>query len=59
MKTKGADQAHNKRSYLKPELVKVSLTPEEAVLGNCKMEGTHGPGIGQCTVPTTCFAVGS
>ncbi len=58
MKTKRADKPQ-KRSYLKPELVTVSLTPEEAVLGNCKMSGTHGPGIGTCEVPTNCFAQGS
>jgi len=58
MKTKRADKPR-KKSYLKPELVTVSLTPDEAVLGNCKMAGTHGPGMGQCNVPTVCFAQGS
>ena len=58
MKTKRADKPQ-KRSYRKPELVTVSLTPEEAVLGNCKMAGTHGPGIGNCDAPVVCFAQGS
>ena len=49
-----------KRTYLKPELMHVSLRPEEAVLGNCKSAGTSGPAhIGDCTFPANCNSVGS
>ena len=49
-----------KRAYLKPELVQVSLRPEEAVLGNCKSSGTSGPAqAGDCTFPSHCHSVGS
>ena len=58
MKMKRSDKPQ-KRSYRKPELVEVTLRAEEAVLGNCKMAATHGPGIGNCNVPTVCFAQGS
>ena len=29
-----------KKSYRKPELKKVTLAPDEAVLGNCKQSGS-------------------
>ena len=29
-----------KKSYKKPELKKVTLAPDEAVLGNCKQSGS-------------------
>ena len=32
-----------KKPYSKPELKKITLTPEEAVLGFCKMTGKTGP----------------
>lgn len=31
-----------KKPYVKPEVTQVALTPEEAVLGNCKMTGKSG-----------------
>ncbi len=32
-----------KRPYVKPVVVAVHLTPEEAVLGNCKTASATGP----------------
>lgn len=38
-----------KKPYTKPEVRKVTLTPEEAVLGSCKISGQSGPGYsGKC-----------
>ena len=59
MKTKQEEQ--EKRPYQKPELMQVPLRPEEAVLGNCKMAGTGGPGYGnKCNAgPLVCSSTGS
>ena len=43
-----------KKPYQKPEIRKIELRPEEAVLGGCKNTGYAGPAQGTCTVPTTC-----
>jgi hypothetical protein len=48
-----------KRPYQKPELTQVSLRPEEAVLGGCKVSGTAGPGQPTCNAPAPCSALGS
>jgi hypothetical protein len=48
-----------KRPYVTPEVRKVHLRPEEAVLGNCKSGGVSGPGQPNCTLPSSCFTVGS
>ena len=31
-------------------MITISLRPEEAVLGHCKIAGSAGPGAGSCTV---------
>jgi hypothetical protein len=49
----------NKKPYAKPELKKVPLKPEEAVLGFCKMPTISGPLQGVCNSPTTCEMLGS
>ena len=43
--------------YLKPEVKKVMLRPEEAVLGGCKI--TTAGGIGNPSDCTTCNALTS
>ncbi|HUB58945.1 MAG TPA: hypothetical protein VL975_00660 [Candidatus Micrarchaeia archaeon] len=40
-----------KGAYEAPKVIRVSLRPEEAVLGHCKVTGAGGP------VATSCFAV--
>jgi hypothetical protein len=47
-----------KQKYEPPRVVKVSLRPEEAVLGNCKISGSAGPVAGSCVV-LTCMGIGS
>ncbi len=36
-----------KQKYEPPQMVTISLRPEEAVLGHCKISGSAGPGPGQ------------
>jgi hypothetical protein len=38
-----------KKPYQKPEIRKIELKPEEAVLGGCKIASLAGPGTGDCT----------
>jgi hypothetical protein len=52
---------HTKRPYQKPEIRKVTLKPEEAVLGSCKNPsgGVGGPGQATCSTPSSCSSLGS
>ena len=48
--------------YEPPKIVTISLRPEEAVLGNCKISASGtgpGHGFGGCTAPSACFTIGS
>jgi hypothetical protein len=47
-----------KKAYESPQVTKVSLRPEEAVLGACKISGSAGPVGHSCNV-TQCRAQGS
>jgi hypothetical protein len=49
------------KPYEKPLVLRVSLRPEEAVLGHCKITSSGGPasGAGSCTFPTPCPTPGS
>jgi len=47
-----------KKKYEPPQLTKVSLRPEEAVLGACKISGGRGP-IGNDCNATQCRTLGS
>lgn len=48
-----------KKPYIKPEIRKVTLTPEEAVLGNCKTTGKTGPVSSPCPSTILCYSFGS
>jgi hypothetical protein len=48
-----------KKLYEPPQIIQVSLRPEEAVLGNCKFMGVAGPGNSSCTTIPVCFSPGS
>lgn len=53
-------QTQKKRKYSKPEASRMSLRPEEAVLGHCKTGGVAGPGgATSCTPVGPCFTQGS
>ena len=47
-----------KRKYERPKLVTISLRPEEAVLGHCKMAGVSGQVGASCTT-LFCRSIGS
>ena len=48
-----------KKAYRKPEIKRVRLMPEEAVLGGCKTTGGPGEYASSCTAPSNCFTEGS
>jgi hypothetical protein len=47
-----------KQKYERPQLVTISLRPEEAVLGHCKMAGVSGQVGASCTT-LFCHSIGS
>ena len=48
-----------RKPYVAPEITRVPLKPEEAVLGACKTAGVGGPVSSDCTVPVGCSSFGS
>ncbi len=54
--TPRAERRSVKKPYVKPEMRQVSLRPEEAVLGGCKVASSLGPGQPTCTAPAPCSA---
>jgi hypothetical protein len=56
------EQADGKKPYVAPQLIAVSLRPEEAVLGHCKIAGGSGPTntAGPCDIMIAgCSSIGS
>jgi len=49
---------NNRKPYMKPEIKKVKLVSEEAVLGSCRNDLGAGPNQSQCLIPQ-CFNQGS
>jgi hypothetical protein len=47
-----------KAPYQPPTVVRVSLRPEEAVLGHCKIAGSAGPASASCRT-LSCLTPGS
>jgi hypothetical protein len=45
------DQDRCRKPYAPPQIVTISLRPEEAVLGHCKISGGSGPQGGSITGP--------
>jgi hypothetical protein len=54
-------EKESKAPYRAPTVIRVSLRPEEAVLGHCKVHGSAGPVGGGCRTvgPITCRSIGS
>jgi hypothetical protein len=48
-----------KGAYEPPKVIRVSLRPEEAVLGHCKVTGSAGPVSGSCRSVVACRTHGS
>ena len=55
----GTEPRSARKPYVKPEVKQVSLRPEEAVLGACKIQGQGGAGQGTCHAPAPCSSLGS
>lgn len=54
------NQVDRRKLYVSPQLVTISLRPEEAVLGNCKIAGAAGPGsIGCQPLGLACSSLNS
>jgi hypothetical protein len=47
------------KAYEPPKVMRVSLRPEEAVLGHCKVTGNAGPVSSTCRGVVTCRTIGS
>lgn len=52
-------QEQPKAPYEPPKVIRVSLRPEEAVLGHCKITGAAGPVSGSCRSVVACRSIGS
>lgn len=52
-------QDRPKAPYEPPKVIRVSLRPEEAVLGHCKITGAAGPVSGSCRSVVACRSIGS
>ena len=39
---------NERKPYEAPRIIRVSLRPDEAVLGHCKISGSAGPASGSC-----------
>jgi hypothetical protein len=50
MNENGQSKNSQKAPYQPPQVIRVSLRPEEAVLGHCKVTGAPGPFSGGCMV---------
>jgi hypothetical protein len=48
-----------KLSYRKPEVRRIDLRPQEAVLGFCKSASVGAPGNSTCSAAPQCFTSGS
>jgi len=48
-----------RQPYEPPKVMAISLRPEEAVLGHCKIGSSAGPVMGSCASLPHCTTVGS
>ncbi len=51
--------AGSKKVYRKPQIQRVELRPEQAVLGACRNVGVSGPVQVDCLTPAACLTIGS
>jgi hypothetical protein len=56
---KNLPESEAKAGYQPPKVIRVSLRPEEAVLGHCKITGAAGPVSGSCRSVVACRSIGS
>jgi hypothetical protein len=53
------DETGTRKTYAKPQLTRVTLRPEEAVLAACKNVNVGGPGNATCTIAGPCSDLAS
>ena len=58
MPDKPEDGGTERKAYVSPEVTKVPLRPQEAVLGFCKTTTSQGVGATDCDTGS-CFSPGS
>jgi hypothetical protein len=58
-KEKTPEGRQTQEPYQPPRVTRVSLRPEEAVLGHCKVTGAAGPVSGSCRSVVACRSIGS
>ncbi|HYL61360.1 MAG TPA: hypothetical protein VE077_01985 [Candidatus Methylomirabilis sp.] len=56
---KNLPESDDKAPYEPPKVIRVSLRPDEAVLGHCKITGHAGPVSGSCRSIIACRTLGS
>jgi hypothetical protein len=59
MSTNINERSERKKPYVKPEVKRVMLRPEEAVLASCKTSKVSGPGQMRCNFPSACSSLAS
>ncbi|HXK59320.1 MAG TPA: hypothetical protein PLP42_05430 [Acidobacteriota bacterium] len=59
MKDTQATPARQRKPYSEPILTEVPLRPEEAVLGNCKVNQLNGPHQSVCSDKVNCITIAS
>jgi hypothetical protein len=59
MKEEQKKKTDSRQPYEAPKVARVSLRPDEAVLGHCKITGVAGPFSGSCGSVTSCSTAGS
>lgn len=57
MNTNPRPDREKKKRYAKPEVRRVMLRPEEAVLGTCKTNQSSGAGQKKCHAPSACSSL--
>jgi len=56
---KKPEEQRTEDAYEAPKVIRVSLRPDEAVLGHCKITGAAGPVSGSCRSVVSCRSIGS
>jgi hypothetical protein len=56
---KKPEEQRRQDAYEAPKVIRVSLRPDEAVLGHCKITGAAGPVSGSCRSVVSCRSIGS
>jgi hypothetical protein len=58
MNDENEKEVKDRKPYEAPKVIRVSLRPDEAVLGHCKIPGSAGPASASCS-SLFCRTLGS